>query len=56
MYKRLTWSRISVELASRAYLGVRNYLKNYFAIYTHLTRSRIPVELASPAKLDSGII
>ena len=37
-------------------LGVRNYLNNYFAMYTRLTRSRLRVELASPAYLDLGII
>ena len=30
-------------------LGVRNYLNNYFAMYTLLTRSRIRLELAFPA-------
>ena len=29
-------------------LGIRNYLKNYFAMYKRLTRSRIQVELTSP--------
>ena len=29
-------------------LGVKHYLKNYFAMYTRLTLSRIPEELASP--------
>ena len=29
-------------------LGVRNYLKNYFAMYTRLTRSSVRVELAPP--------
>ena len=32
-------------------LGVRNYLKNYFAMYKRLTRSRMRVEFASPAYL-----
>ena len=36
-------------------LGVRNYLNNYFAMYTRLTRSRIRVELAYPAYLGLGI-
>ena len=39
-----------------ALLGVRNYLNNYFALYTHLPRSRIGVELASPAYLGLGIM
>ena len=29
-------------------LGVKNYLINYFAMYTCLTRFRIRVDLASP--------
>ena len=37
-------------------LGVRNYLNNYFAIYTRLTRSLIGVELAAPAYLGLVII
>ena len=37
-------------------LGVRNYLNNYFAMYTRLTRSSIRVEFASPAHLAIGII
>ena len=37
-------------------LGVRNYLDNYFAMYTRLTCSRICVELAFPAYLWLGII
>ena len=36
-------------------LGVRNYLKNYFAMYTRLTRSRIRLELASPTYLGLAI-
>ena len=36
--------------------GVRNYLNNYFAMYTRLTHSRIRVELALPAYLGLGII
>ena len=48
MYTRLTRSRISVDLASPAYL-VRNYLNNYFAMYKSLSRSRIRVDLATPA-------
>ena len=35
--------------------GVRNYLKNYIAIYKHLTHSRICVELASHAYMGLGI-
>ena len=30
-------------------LGFKNYLNNYYAMYTRLTRSRISVEFASPA-------
>ena len=37
-------------------LGVRNYLKNYFAIYKRLTLSRIRVELAAAACLWLAII
>ena len=37
-------------------LGVRNYLKNYFAMYTRLTLSRICVELAPLAYLGLRII
>ena len=37
-------------------LGVKNYLNNYFVIYTRLTRSRIRVDLASPAYLGLRII
>ena len=37
-------------------LGVRNYLNNYFAMYTRVTRSHIYVELASPSYLVLGII
>ena len=37
-------------------LGVRNYLNNYFAMYTRPTRSRIRVDYASPAYLVLGII
>ena len=37
-------------------LVVRNYLSNYFAMYTRLTHSRIRVELAPPAYLVFGII
>ena len=55
MYKSPTRSRIRVELASPAYLGVKNYLNNYFA-YKRLTRSRIGVKLASSADLGLGII
>ena len=36
--------------------GVKNYLNNYFAMYTWLTRFRIRVELASPAYLGLSII
>ena len=35
-------------------LGVRNYLNNYFVIYTRLTCSRICVELASPGYMGFG--
>ena len=34
--------------------GVKNYLNNYFAMYTRLTRSRKCVELASPGYMDFG--
>ena len=37
-------------------LAVRNYFKNFFAMYTRLTRFRIRVELAFPAYLGLGII
>ena len=50
-YKRLTRSRIRVELASPAYSG----FINYFA-YKRLTRSRIRVKLASPTYLELRII
>ena len=56
MYKRVRRSRIRMVLASPAYLGVRNYLNNYFAMYTRLTFFAISVELASPAKMALGII
>ena len=36
-------------------LNVRNYLKNYFAMYKRLTRTRIRVELTSSAYLGLGI-
>ena len=36
--------------------GVRNYLNNYFVMYTRLTHSRIHVELAPFAYLGLGII
>ena len=36
--------------------GVRNYLNNYFAMFTRLTRSRIRVYLACFAYLGLGII
>ena len=36
--------------------GVKNYLNNYFAMYTRLASSRIHVELASPAYLGVEII
>ena len=29
-------------------LGVKNYLNNYFAMYTRLTRSHLHADLASP--------
>ena len=53
MYKRLTRSRIRVELASPL-LGVRNYLNNYFANYTRMTRSGIRMKFRSPAYLELG--
>ena len=56
MYKRVTRSRIRVVLAAPAYLRVRNYLNNYFAMYTRLTLFAISVELAFPAKMALGII
>ena len=56
MYNRLTRSSIRVELALPAYLWVRNYLNNYFAMYKRLTPSRIRVGLASSAYLGLGII
>ena len=37
-------------------LMVRDYLKNYYAMYTRLTRSHIRVELAFPAYLVLEII
>ena len=36
-------------------LGVKNYVNNYFAMYTRLTRSRMRVDLASFAYLRLGI-
>ena len=48
MYKRLMPFRIRVVLTSPTYVGVRNYLNNYFAMYTRLTRSHIHMDLASP--------
>ena len=36
--------------------GVRNYLNNYFAMYTRLTPSHIYADLAFPAYLELGII
>ena len=55
MYTRLKRTRIRVELASLAYLGVRNYLKNFVAMCKRLTRSCIYVELASRAYLGLRI-
>ena len=40
----------------RRLLWVKNYLKNYFAMYKHVTHSRIRVELVSPAYMGLGII
>ena len=37
-------------------LGVRNYLKDYFAKYKRLRRSHIRAELASSTYLGFGII
>ena len=37
-------------------LGVKNYLNNYFAMYTYLTHFRIRVEHTSPAYLGLSII
>ena len=48
MYKPLSRSRIRLVLTSPAYLGVRNYLNNYYAMYTHLTRSLRHADLAYP--------
>ena len=49
-------SCIRVKLACSASLGLaRNYLNNYFAIYTRLTCSRICVELASPGYMEFGV-
>ena len=52
LYARLTRSRIRVELASLAYLGLRIIFNIYFAMYKRLTRFRTHVELASLAYLD----
>ena len=56
MYTRLTRSGLRVELASPAYLGVTNYLNNYFAMNARVTRSRLHVDLAFPAYLVIVII
>ena len=37
-------------------LGVKNYLNNYFAMYTCLARFRVGVKLASPVYLELIII
>ena len=37
-------------------LGVKNYLNNYFSLYTRLMRSRIWVDLSSPTYLGLTII
>ena len=55
MYTRLMRSRISVEPASTAYLGLGILLKIYDAIYTRLTRPPIRIELASRTYLRLGI-
>ena len=56
MSKRLTCSRIPVELATPCLLVVRNYLNNYLVNHTRLTHCRIRVELASHANMALGII
>ena len=48
MYNRLTRTRICVVLTSPTYLGVWNYLNNYFDMYTRPTLSHIHAVLASP--------
>ena len=55
MYKRLTRSRIRLELASLAYLRLK-YLNNYFAMYKRLECSCICVNLASPAFMGLVLI
>ena len=49
------WSRSGIVIYSHL-LRVRNYLNNYFAMYTHLTRSRIRADLASRTYLGLRII
>ena len=56
IYKRLTHSRIPVQLATRCLLVVRNYFNNFLVNYTRLTHCCIHVELASHAYLGLGII
>ena len=53
MYKRLTSSRLRVELASPAYVGLGIIKK---IMYKSLTDSSIRVELASTAYVGLGII
>ena len=55
MDTRLTHFRISVKLASLP-IGFKNYLNNYFVMYTRLTRFHISVALASPAYLGLRIV
>ena len=56
MCKRLTHSRIRVELAAPRLVGVSNYLNKYFARCTCLTRCPIQADLASNTYLGLGII
>ena len=48
LYGHLPRTRLRVELGPYArYLGVKNYLNNYFAMYTRLMRFLIRVEVSS---------
>ena len=55
MYKRLTLSRIRVDLASPAYL-VLGIIDMIILPINVLTSSRIRVELVAPAHLGLGMI
>ena len=55
MYTRMTLP-YTRETRLHRLLGVRNYLNNYFAIYTRLTRSHIHADVESLANLGLRII